>query len=63
VMINPKKMEQNPESFGLMEDGHLVSDKSAQRWVSANSQDGFQLMESVQANCKDPKSPPKPCYP
>ncbi len=49
------------DMFEAMERGHLVSDASGKKWVPANSEKGFRVMEQIQTKCDG--QPPKPCFP
>lgn len=53
---------QGPEYYELWERGHLVSMPGTNKWVRANSEDGFKVMESMQSRC-GPQGHPKPCFP
>lgn len=53
---------QGPEYYELWARGHLVSVPGSGKWVQANSEEGFKVMESIQSKC-GPNIAPKPCFP
>lgn len=53
---------QGPEYYDLWEKGHLVSIPGSSKWVQANSEEGFKVMESMQSKC-GAGGQPKPCFP
>jgi len=60
IMTSPPTEAENMDAFEVMERGHLVS-ADGRNWVSANGEQGFQVMESMQSRCG--QTAPTPCYP
>ena len=48
-------------NYELIENGHMVCDPVSKRWVMANSEQGFNIMDMVQTKCGN--TAPTPCFP
>jgi hypothetical protein len=55
----------NPEAgmdnYEVVENGHMVCDPVSKKWVMANSEQGFKIMDMIQNKCGT--EAPKPCFP
>ncbi|HAI14361.1 MAG TPA: hypothetical protein DCM28_21835 [Phycisphaerales bacterium] len=49
------------DNYELIENGHMVADPVSKKWVPANSEYGFKIMDMIQNKCGD--EAPKPCFP
>ena len=61
------KQQEDPAAdvdyFMAIEQGQHVSAPGSNRWVGANSEAGFRLMERISQLCGSTGEIPKPCYP
>lgn len=47
--------------YELVENGHMVASPVQKRWVKANSEAGFKIMDAIQNKCGN--EAPRPCFP
>lgn len=51
IMTSPPTEAENMDAFEVMERGHLISVPGNNEWVSMSSEEGFEIMDSIQNKC------------
>jgi hypothetical protein len=62
-LTNPQPPDPNgPPAYDVWERGHLVRAPDVDKWVPANGEEGFKIMEAMQTKCGS-GGQPRPCFP